>query len=281
MSAISRRRFIKLLSGSALGWAGRGIGAGSYPAMPSTHSPIEQSGADLSGWEVVVGDGCWPPGAVTSDDIQTLPYTTFSELRANILHRNIAAHNITVLKVWRPDIFDYVHVCGYKFRMPYVPSTQDWELNAQTLEGGIFLWDGSNTRLAYGLGFSWMLNPWGTTDSQFGDLRGWTSTNGGQWVKIGVLTPDTQWHTIALALDCQSQTTSLTIDGQLYPSYLAGTPKPSDWTHSNVGLFQAEIINTWPGTPEMKALHKAEFKDWYWNWQPYRPYDSYLPLIRK
>lgn len=151
-------------------------------------------------------------------------------------------------------------------------------MNAQTLEGGIFLWDGLTTRLAYGLGFQWILNPWGVTGSQFGDIRAWTDINDGEWVNVGHINPDTQWHEVNMSLDFRGQATLLTIDGLPYTSYFAGTSKPDDWASANVALFQAEIISIWPGDSDIRALHKAQFSNWFWNWQSYS-HRVFLPLV--
>jgi len=242
------------------------------------------SGVNLAGWEVVLGDGIWAPTGeppVNSDDIKTVHESSDSELQANIQPRRIMAHNITLNRVWSShdhDVFDYVHECGYKFRMPFVPSQTDLTLNAQTLEGGIFLWDGIDTRRAYGTGFQWILNPWGVSGSPFGSLRVWTDTNNGQWVNVGYLNPDTVWHYITMTLDFREGITSLWIDEQPYMSYMASTTKPDDWAAANAALFQAEIISIWPGDSDVRALHKAQFSNWFWNWHPYN-HNTFLPLI--
>jgi len=82
------------------------------------------------------------------------------------------------------------------------------------------------------------------------------------------LTPDTEWHELHMVLNDAYKTTLVTIDGVVYPSYYADTSKPNNWTRRNVALLQAEIVSIWPDAPKMKAMHTAEFKDWYWNWQP-------------
>jgi len=240
----------------------------------------DYNGTNLSGWEINVGDGIWNPPEeepINLNDIETVHESLYSELRANILRRRIMAHNITVKKVWDNDIFTFVHTSGYKFRMPYIPVQSNWDLNAQTLEGGLFLWDGTNTKLAYGIGFEWVLNPWDISGGNFGDIRAWTSE--GQWVNVGHITPDMAWHTVTMKVDFRKKETTLAIDGKFYTSYFAGTSKPNNWAAQNVAILQAEIISIWPGDSDIHALHKAQFSDWWWHWEPYLNHYNYLPFI--
>lgn len=281
MATFDRRFFLKFALAIV---AGKFSLFGQNGAKTHGMSHLNYSGANLEGWEVVLGDGIWAPAGelpVSLSDIATAHDISQSELRANIQQRRIMAHNITLNRVWSSngnDVFDYVHECGYKFRMPYVPSQINLDLNAQTLEGGIFLWDGINTRLAYGMGFQWILNPWGVTGSQFGDIRAWTDTNDGQWVNVGHINPDTEWHEVNMTLNFREKTTSLMIDGQPYTSYFAGTTKFDNWARANAALFQAEIISIWPGDSDIHSLHKAQFSNWFWNWQSYN-HNLFLPLI--
>lgn len=273
MSRTNRRSFLKMAA----------IGIGTLVGICSTAALAQRGrqyqGLDFSGWEVVVGDGIYTaPGEppVSQNDIATTNYGSYTELTANIQKRRIMAHNITFKRIEDSTAFDFIHTCGYKFKLPYLPSTSSIDLNAQTLEGGIFIWDGSKTRLDYGAGFQWLLNPYVT--DKFGDIQSWTEQNGGTWKTVGSLIPDTSWHEVKLLLDCQRQTTSLTIDGNDYPSFFTRTPKPSTWGTETAGRFQAEIISIDPGEQESGALHKADFRDWTWNWEPYR---VFLPIITR
>lgn len=291
MTDYNRRRFLQTGAIAALA----GLMAAPKVNASSTAESIVTGrsfdGTDLSGWDAVLGDGIFSaPGEppVTDADIATVHQGSYSELQANISKRRIMAHNITVNRMVDATAFSFIHHFGFEFQLPYLPATTNTELNAQTLESGLFIWDGSGTRLDYGLAFQWMLNPWGGGDNfAFGDLRCWTDKEGGQWQKVGELDPVTiwgegedDWHEVEMVLDFRRQTTSLKIGGVYYPSQFTAIPKPEDWGTETAPGIQVEIISLWPGDGE-GALHKARFKDWYWIWEPYIPYATYLPAVFK
>ncbi len=279
MTQVTRRNFIKLAGLGVLS----GIAASEYtlPTIQAIPSGTRQyQGNDLSGWAVVVGDGIYAaPGepSVNQNDIETVNYGTYSELRANILKRRIMAHNITYQRIIDSNAFDFVYIFECKFMLPYMPSTSRTDLNAQTLEGGLFIWDGSTTRLDYGMGFQWGLNPW----DKFGEMRCWTDIGGGQWQPVGYLEPDLSWHTLKIVFDFRRQMTTLMIDEKHYPSCFTGTPKPADWGTEIAAGVQIEIISVYPGEQGNGALHKAYFKDWYWLWEPSSTCQLFLPMIAK
>ena len=247
----------------------------------TTTNTREYLGADFTGWEVAVGDGVYAaPGEspVSDNDIETVNHGDHSELLANVQQRGVMAHNITFKRVVEENAFDFVYSGGYKFRLPYLPSISNTDLNAQTLEGGMFIWDGGNTRLDYGMAFQWMLNPWGDENVEFGDIQCWTVIEGGKWQKIGFLQPDTSWHELRMVLDFRRQMTSLIIDNKHYPSQFTGTPKPETWSTQTEPGLQAEIISIYPGEQGKGALHKAEFQDWFWIWEPYSSCKTFLPI---
>jgi hypothetical protein len=190
------------------------------------------------------------------------------------------AHNVTYLRI--PDVLglSYIYTGGFQFRLPFIPEMGNFELNAQSLEGGMFVWDGAATRLDYGLAFQWILNPWDTEDAKFGTMRCWTDTGDGQWDNVGYLEPDTAWHEVKLVLDIQRQTTAFLIDGSHFPTCFTSTPKPADWGAEIAPGLQVEIVSLYPGEVN-GALHKAEFRDWYWNWESYNPCTVFLPVVKK
>ncbi len=171
--SINRRGLIKLLPAVVAGRVlvdqppapVRAISA-SFPLLTRQYQ-----GTNLSGWEVALGDALYArPGEppVTISDIETVHETAYSELRANIQRRIIMAHNITFKRIIDNEALQFIHTCTYKFRLPYLPTADtNADLNAQTLEGGIFVWDGSQTRLDYGMAFQWGLNPFSTADNCF------------------------------------------------------------------------------------------------------------------
>lgn len=264
-------------------------GLGAVSAIPvltpsaralASPGPRQYQGSDLSGWTTVVGDGLYfAPGEapVTQADIATINYGAYSELRANILRRRIMAHNITFRRVTDSTAFDFVHSFEFEFMLPYVPSMSNTDLNGQTLEGGLFIWDGSATRLDYGLGFQWGLNPW----DALGELRCWTDIGGGQWQAVGQFAPDLSWHTLKLVCDFQRQTTALLIDGKHYPCRFTGTPKAAEWGSEIAAGIQVEIISLYPGEQGDGTLHTAHFRNWSWHWQPATLHQVFVSLIDK
>lgn len=273
LSKITRRDFLKACSAAGLSLA--------VPGLSNHLSTRVYQGTNFVGWEIVVGDGIYAaPGElpVNLNDIQTIHYSTHSELRANIQRRRIMAHNITFKRITDDLALQYVHICRFKFRLPYVPSTDNFDLNAQTLEGGLFVWDGRGTRLDYGLGFQWLLNPW---MSNFGEVRSWRDTNGGEWESVGHLQPNTEWHELGIAVDFHRETTLLKIDGIRYPSCFTATSRPEGWGTEIAARFQAEIISVYPEPSGIRAIHKAEFRDWSWTWEPQVRCQVFLPFVHK
>jgi hypothetical protein len=293
MSSISRRKFIKLI----LATTGGVLGCNSPGGLPSsmTISPVplssmanpaswsiplslarkEYCGNNLSGWEVVLGDAVYAaPGeqAVSSADIETVHFTDYSELRANILIRRIMAHNITFKRIIDNDAFKYIHTARYKFQLPYQPSTSNANMNGETVEGHLSIWDGTFTDLEYLVAFQWVINPW---SSNYGAIQAWN--NPGVWTPVGQITPDTAWHEVEMVLDTAKESTSLKIDGVQYPSYFVTLSHP-DWGDEIAARFAAEIVSLYPGEAGDGALHETYFKDWCWIWEPR---NVYLPIILK
>jgi hypothetical protein len=131
-----------------------------------------------------------------------------------------------------------------------------------------FVWDGANTRLDYGTAFQWDLNPWG----DFGAIRIWTATGRlGQWVTVGRLTADTNWHHIKIAVDVSSETTALAIDETQYPVELSKTSKPDSWGTEVAARLQAEIVSIYPEPSGLMAAHKAQFRNWKCHAKPAHP----------
>jgi hypothetical protein len=275
MPELSRRNAIR--------WAGLGaLGAAPLLRLPGAMAlpsgSRQTGGTDLTGWSTVVGDAIYAaPGEapVTQDDITTIHTGAYSELQANLLKRRIMAHNVTYLRRIDDRAFDFVHTFECQFMLPFAPSTANTDLNAQTIEGGLFIWDGCATRLDYGLAFQWGLNPW----DRLGELRCWTDIGGGQWQPVGHLAPDLSWHTLRCVLDFHRQTTALLIDQQHYPCRFTATPKSAAWGAEIAAGIQVEIVSLHPGEQGSGALHKAYFRDWRWLWEPASSCRVFAPLI--
>ena len=223
-----------------------------------------ESGTNLNNWIVSFGDGNYvAPGEtpVSITDIKTVNRTKKSTLKANVLNRRIMAHNITYHKIVDSTAMTDTHVASYKMKIPYVISTSNVDFNGQTVEGGLFVWDGLATQLDYGLAFQWVINPF---DVDYKKIRYWDGSN---WQSLGVnLDPDNKYHTIEFHLDIPNSEAYLTIDNITYPqNVFSETPKIGFGTTVDA-RFQAETISIFP--PELGTIpsQKVNFKDWSWKW---------------
>jgi len=267
--SFSRRDFLKLIPSALLAGFLSSRNIASVKAS-SAKPVINLSGRDFEGWTVELGDGLYfrPEEELPVDitDIETGHLGKYSELRANIKRRIIMAHNVTYKRITDENVMHLSHKCAYQFRLPYLPRpvvTDEW--NAQTLEGGFFVWDGANTRLDYGTAFQWDLNPWG----DFGVVRIWTADGGaGQWVTAGQLTPDTNWHRVKMVVDVSAETATLEIDDTHYSADLSKTSKPDSWGTEVAARLQAEIISIYPESSGIRATHKSQFRNWKWHGKP-------------
>ncbi|RZU50709.1 hypothetical protein EV385_2489 [Krasilnikovia cinnamomea] len=255
-----RRSFLALLGAGAAALAVAASTSLSAPAMAAT-TPVTDTGTDLAGWTTVVGDGIYAAAGqapVNAADITTEHRGADSRLRSNILNRGIMAHNITYKPVVDASMMTLVHQASYSFQMPFVPSTAGGPRNAQTVEGGLFVWDGANTRYDYGTAFQWVLNPW---DANFGKIRVWT---GSSWSAAGYLKPDTAWHQVSFLVDPSGQRVELSIDGTQIPAPFSRTTK-NGWGTEVAARLQAEAISLWPGsTATWGPQHEVLVKDWSW-----------------
>lgn len=228
-------------------------------------STNRMAGADMSGWETVLGDGVYAPEGVPPpgvDDIATDHRGTHSEIVANPLQRRIMAHNITFRRVIDDEALAAVHRCGLLFRLPYQPATTNTEANGQTWEAGLFVWDGGQTRLDYGGAIQWVLNPW---LPEFGDILCWSTRTNQEWVRVGFLHPDTNWHELRLEMDYRTQRSVLTIDSNHFPFAFTATARPG-WDAHTAARLQVEAISVYPG--DTGFVHRVEIRDWYWTWEP-------------
>lgn len=263
---MDRRRFLEL-AGVATA-ASVGATALMAPAA-SADEIVTMQGSDMLGWETHLGDGVWAaPGQdwLRSTDIRTDHHGTHSELQANVGQRRVMAHNITFRRDINPMHLTTIHATSYEFALPYLPSTSAWPDNAQTVEGGFFVWDGATSRRDYGAAFQWILNPW---MSSFGEIRTWTDVDGGQWTTSGYLAPDMGWHSAEVIVDMVSQTSALVIDGERIPVAFSATPKPDNWGPEIAARLQTEVISLWPGGNPNPPRHRAQFRNWSWSCIPH------------
>ncbi len=271
---LSRRQLLLRTIGVAVGT----LMLGQAKKLPAQAPEIIYMGTDLSDWTITVGDGVYvAPGEepITLADIETIHYTTHSELRANLDRRPIMVHNLMYKKIIDPRVLNHQLVCSYEFRLPFIPTKGNLDLNAQTLEGGLSLWEGVTARLNYNVAFQWILNPYG----DFGAIRVWTGTDGAPWRAAGSLPVDTAWHSMQFMLDYQGQIASLAIDGQAYPDVFAVHAGLAVWGSDISATVGAEIISIFPDSAVPGALHIAEFRDWHWEWTPSVQTRTFLPFV--
>lgn len=271
-----------------LAWAGAGLTTmllgGSrnmvvWAASDTTQNAIyrEFSGVNMAGWKVSLGDGNYAaPGQdpVSMQDIETLHNEGASEVRANIRMRDIMAHNITYRRERDDRALEYTHLFSCEFRLPYLPSVANTEENAQTLEAGLFVWDGLLSRLDCGMAFQWGLNPY----ERFGEVR--SSIEGvsaAAWEPVGYLEPDTEWHTFTMMVNYPTQTTLLQIDDVTYTSYFVSYPKR--WPAAVSAGIQVEAISIYPRGVVHGALHRVEYRNWLWQWLILEEHQLYLPSV--
>ncbi len=223
-----------------------------------------ESGSNLSIWTTVLGDGNYhnpsvPP--VTIDDIKRVDETAFSILEANIHNRRIMAHNISFNRITDPQALTCVHKAKYNFKLPYLPSTGQINFNGQTIEGGLFVWDGVTAQLDYGLAFQWIINPW---DPNYKKLFFW---NGSSWTSFNTnLEPDTQFHEIEFTLDIPNANATIKLDGVPFVQNVFSITPKTGWGTTVDARFQAETISIFPPETGPIPMQKVDFKDWEWNW---------------
>lgn len=261
--------FVAVVAAASISTGGPAASAGAGQ-RPSAKPTASLGGADLTGWRVVVGDGVWSASgerSVSDADVETRHRGTYSELFANVQSRGVMAHNITYLAMPDVDELKMTHRASIDFRLPVEPSTQG-SFKAQTLEIGLFVWDGIDTRLDHGLAMQWVLNPW---VPEYGALRVWRNTaRGPRWERVGFLEPDIAWHTVSIRYRPKSGLVQLRLDQRQVDVSPTLTPKPDSWGSTIGARFQVEAVSLWPGERSSAPVHRAQFRNWSWTvaeWQ--------------
>lgn len=258
---MDRRRF---LTSMAAAGAVAMVADGVAPSVADAQA-VSYSGADLSGWRTVLGDGIWTgpgQGAPSTADLRASHLGSHSLLEANIHERGVMAHNITFDRFTASDGMTRTHRASTEFRIPTVPTVADWTYNSQTLEIGVFVWDGVSTRSDYGLAIQWVLNPW---VAEFGQIRAWSMTESGpEWISVDYLEPDTEWHTFnAVYRPGGAATVRLDSKDNITIAETVTLKDPS-WGATVDARFQMEIVSVWPGANPSVPSHAAEFRNWAW-----------------
>ncbi len=275
MESLSRRKFIKLASLTAVAAGGVALGvpraAAARPQNATTMTAAgaglarSYAGSDLSGWTTFLGDGLYAGAGqapVTLDDLATTHRGADTLLEANVNRRGVMAHNICARRITDDAVVDYVHSGSFEFRLPVVPATNNPDHNAQTLEAAFFVWDGANKDKDLGIAFQWILNPW---MPEFGSIRYWHQADGGSWRTGGFVAPDTEWHRMEFMFDPIKHSGSMSVDGSLVTTDVVSEQKPA-WGDEKAARLQAEIISLFPGDQPTGPVHQAEFRNWSWDW---------------
>lgn len=227
------------------------------------------SGANLNGWTSVIGDGVYvAPGesALTDRDIQNDHYDDATVMKANVDRKRAMVHNISFLRSQDANALRATHRAGYSFRLLALPDENDPDMAGQTVEGGLFVWDGAETQLDYGAAFQWIVNP---KSPGYGKVFAWYATPDGvrEWRAVGTLKPDTAWHRVEVVVSPSSGTATLSIDnGSIFvPDALARERKPgfgSDVT----SRLQVEIISADPRPGDVaRKYHAVAVANWSWS----------------
>jgi hypothetical protein len=217
-------------------------------------------GANLTGWTTVLGDAVYSRDgtAVTSADIATSTTRSGTTLRANVDHRAIMAHIISFRSV--PTTLATTHRASYRVRLASVPGLWRGRYLGQTVEGGLFVWDGAASRRDYGVAWQWSLNP---HDATFGDVSVWT---GSGWRFAIHLKPDTASHLVSFTVSPLAGTGSITIDGTSVSTTLSSTTKPASWGNDVTARLQVEAVSMFPAGSSEMPEHRVKVAKWSWSW---------------
>lgn len=257
-------------------------GCGPATKLETEAHPICIVGDNLAAWTQTV-----PSGDSTDDNVSDDPQEpvsasdlksdhsngSFSELRANVRRRKIRAHNTNYFSTTQPEALNRIHEYSFSFRLPFLPpdGTQksNYALNGhgETIEGGLFVFDGPGTKRDFGAAFQWNINREG---ENFGRVAFWEvdAAGNGSWQydkrKTSILTVDTKWHTVQFRINIPTKTTEMFIDGVAFPCAFANAQiKGGDFANeTRIQLrLQAEIVSK---GPKVNPMHVAQFKDWRW-----------------
>lgn len=260
---MDRRRFLATSAAAVGGLLTTGAGPVSAQSLADGALIERLTGADLSGWTTVVGDGVYAkPGHpdVARWDVMTRDLGTHSELIANVYERGIMAHNIAFKRLIDDTLMDQTHRCSYEFRLTSMPTLSDYRANGQTVEGGFFIWDGAKTRRDHGLGFQWVINPW---DPDFGSIRKWSMSNA-DWKKSTFAEPDLEWHRVDISLEPKRNKATIAFDGVEADTSYTRRKKPDYWGNEMAARLQVETISLDPGPLNSGPSNTIEVRNWSW-----------------
>lgn len=228
------------------------------------------SGPNLSGWTSVIGDGVYvAPGesALADRDIQNDQYDDATVMKANVDRKRAMVHNISFLRSQGGNALRATHRAGYSFRLLALPNEDDPDMAGQTVEGGLFVWDGAETQLDYGAAFQWIVNP---KSPDYGKVFAWRATPEGvrEWRAVGTLTPDTAWHRVDVVVSPASGAATLSIDnGSVFVSDALAREREPGFGGDVTSRLQVEIISADPPPGNVaRKYHVVAVRDWSWTW---------------
>jgi len=238
-------------------------------------------GRDLSGWETVLSDHPWvhpkeEPASI--EDVDAIHYGDYSEVRSNVRLRSIYVLNGTFFKIFDDKIFEFIHISGHYFRIPYPTRDLKVKINSEVIGGGFQTFDGPSAT-GYEIGWGWILNPWNT--DYYTRVGFWTWTPEGTkqpWTESKE--PDTDWHKIIYIFDKKNDNGYILVDDMVHKVDKIPTKYVPEWRGSaRTANLVVEVYNPWPGTPTSevrddpelcyRAMGIVQVKDWFWIWLPY------------
>ena len=260
-----RRHFI-----SSVGAAGVAAAVG-IPIVKASGSndvagpvdPLLASGADLKGWVTTLGDTSetTPDRRPRRTDVARLDHGSHSELIANREARGVMAQAHASKRFAVVPSAAGRHDALVDFRLPTKAATGRGSNVGQAIEAGLFVQDDSDRTIDRGVAVQWVLNPWVET---YGDIRMCTDTGSGiEWRTVANLSPDNEWHSLAMCFAPESGRTRVKLDGRDLPAEKAVTVR-----HQVGGNFQGRLQvktqSVWPGDHQSMPPFRAEFRDWRW-----------------
>jgi hypothetical protein len=224
---------------------------------------------DADKWLTVPGDACKPIIA----NYQTA-YSKYVELdNTNMLYSQLVCHtddfkndirvngeqkihNITYLEKSYVNILEGVHTASYSFQIPSLDT-------GRTVEGGLFIWVGGETRLDYGTAFQLIVEK---GDKDYEKLYYWTGSGpGNEWKYSGkkVKLYNDFFYKVTYTVNCNRRDANIIFEGKdefyVFTDIFSETTKDKTWSDITVARLQAECISK----DGMK--YKVNFKNYIWS----------------
>lgn len=217
-------------------------------------------GQDLTGWEIVVSDHVEP---ISIDEVDFINYGNYSEVRSNVRLKCLMPLAACFFGKADERLYDFLHISGYRFRVPFTPrATGDQDVNCEIIGGGFQTWHGPSAT-GYEMGWGWTLNPW----SEFYGYIGCTD------IPIAdKITPDNKWHSVISIFDKNNDVGYFLFDDRVFEVKEFLTGYNPEWREEKIsGALVVEVSNAYPGEGEdcYRNMGVLQVKDWFWIWEPY------------